>query len=59
MKVNIDENGMMTVQAETELEAYALKQWSSEALNRDANLSTLTIMANVPGKVREVVYVKR
>lgn len=29
MKVEIDENGRMTVEPETPLESYALKQWCS------------------------------
>lgn len=32
MKVEINENGQMTVSAETPLEAYALSHWSRNAL---------------------------
>ena len=31
MKVNIDENGIMTVTSETPMEAFALKAWGLEA----------------------------
>lgn len=30
MKVSIDETGMMTIESETPLEAYALKKWCEE-----------------------------
>lgn len=31
MKAEIDEKGLMTIKAETPMEAYALRQWSRDA----------------------------
>lgn len=32
MIANMDENGVITLQAETSVEAYALRQWAGQAL---------------------------
>ena len=42
MKVTIDENGTLMVQSETELEGFALKQWSDDYFS-NRNFSTILI----------------
>ena len=39
MKAQIDIDGILTISAETELEGYALKEWSKENINEnDSNI---------------------
>ena len=41
MKVNIDENGIMTVTSETPMEAFALKSWGDKAEIRFQDLKRM------------------
>lgn len=52
MKATIDEKGCLTVQAETPLEAYALKKWSEEYQPQEPSgcKSTLLTVSSVEEK---------
>ena len=56
MKVNINEEGILTVKPETPLEAYALRKWGEESINQSDDGIWITDKLIVCGTV-EVIEV--
>jgi len=50
MKVELNSNGLITIQAETETEAYALKKWSKDNETLNTNVCIMAFVATPPNQ---------